>query len=95
MGLHTQTLGIVNILPLNAECTAGSRQPNSTYTCIGPAHTTDAFQIRYIDTGPTRCLHARAFAYTGYISHGKSAYRITSGRFRFGSYQIEVRLISK
>ena len=28
-----------------------------------PAHTTDAVQIRYIDTGPTRYLHARAFAY--------------------------------
>lgn len=48
-----------------------------------PAHTTDAFQIRYIDTGPTRCLHARAFAYTGYTSHGKSAYRITVGPLSF------------
>jgi hypothetical protein len=38
-----------------------------------PAHTTDAIQIRYIDTGPTRYLHARAFAYRGYISHGRSA----------------------
>jgi hypothetical protein len=62
-----------------------------------PADTTDAFQIRYKVTGPTRYLHvhARAYAYTGYISHGRSAYRITVGPLRFGSYQIEVRLISK
>jgi len=83
MGLCAQTFDTVNILPLNAECTAGSRNPNSTYNVYRPAHTTDAFQIRYIITGPTRYAHARVFAYTRYISHGRGAYRITVGPLSF------------